>query len=105
MSLQVNDKMEGYEIIGIHLIPYGEHIRFGGFKLRGVCGEVDPFVDANLEVTELKKYENDDGEIHDVAGFFEAEKRWAREQVGKTLRCERLSYCAFATCGAVTFAN
>ena len=67
--------------------------RFLGFKLDGVVGTVDPFIDGKLIVAELQDVEGD--------AYINAELEWAESQVGKYLHCDELLYIAAFTSGDV----
>lgn len=76
--------------------------RLEGFKLEGVRGTVDVFVDGEFSYPDsVKKYMDDNQSVTDFDKFFKSEIEWAEKQVGKTLTCEDLIYRAFATQGTI----
>lgn len=92
-----------FKIMGIEKGLSHNLQRFMGFRLEGISGSVDPFVDDNLIVDCLGKYLNDEGQPINIKEFFAAEMEWAENQIGKKLICDELAYVAFATTGPVSF--
>lgn len=97
--------MESYKITGIEKLHYNNGVtRLSGFRLKGVVGDVDIFVDGKFMPNCLRELldENDYVKTGKEAEYFGKEIEWAEAQIGKTLQCESLLYRAFATTGEVS---
>jgi len=96
--------MESFEIVGIEeMNTVDGNTRLAGFYLNGVPGAVDVFVDGVFMPPCLKALLDDNDMVLPgmEAEFFRTELSWAREQIGKKLKCEGLVYTAIATIGEV----
>jgi hypothetical protein len=97
--------MAVYKIVGIERLHmcHGA-VRLRGFKLDGIIGCVDPFVDGAFLPACLRELVDNENCV--LAGkekeFFAREITWAEDQIGKNLKCDDLVYSAFATQGNVS---
>ncbi|MFA6198995.1 MAG: hypothetical protein WC679_01150 [Bacteroidales bacterium] len=95
--------MKKYKIIGIKYTLWGNLLRFNGFVLEDIDGEVNPFMSGEFHVPELNLLIKDEYPFNN--SYFSAEIEWAKTMIGKYLHCDQLLYKAYATIGQIEFTN
>ncbi|MDD5149997.1 MAG: hypothetical protein PHC28_05875 [Flavobacterium sp.] len=94
--------MSKHKIVAIKSRLWDNILRFDGFILEDIDGEVNPFMTGEFHVPELtalianKHYDF-------TKEYFKAEISWAESMIGKYLVCDSILYKAYATNGNVTF--
>jgi len=94
--------MNKHKIIAIKSKLWGNILRFDGFILENIDGEVNPFMSGEFHVPELTDvFANKPYDL--TQEYFRAEIIWAESMIGKYLNCDTILYKAYATAGQVTF--